>query len=337
MSEYDYDADEAKRLELFADRKTANKNLARLATLVKELPAAEDPGEEPKIDKGALRAEIVTEEARERDMVMAESDLVGKQRLLEEVKRTIERLEKELDAAREREAEVVADIVRAKAAVGKQAPSRAGELRAQLEAFRKDQDAWRVKHTFAMEREAVVDEFNQAKAESDRLTRELEAVGERRAAALAGLRVPIDGLGYDRELDCLTWQGEVLDQVAESDQLLIGMSFVAGMLPEDGIRVCVFYNWDNLNAEHQARVGELAEKLDLDVLAVRVSKEKHANTLWISDGKCPDDLPDEIEELDWDPKPKGKVKGKASEEGEDQEEPVAATAPAGEGDQIEML
>lgn len=333
MGGYDYDADEAKRSELFADRKAANKNLARLTTLVSECPPADDPGEEPKIDEAALRAEIVKEEARERGVIQANSDLAGKERLLEEVKRTIERLEKELDAAREREGEVVADIIKAKAAVGKQAPPRTGELRAKLEEFRKEHDAWQAKHARAIERESITADHAEAQEESDRLTKELEAIGERRAGALAGIRVPIDGLGYDRERDCLTWHGEILEQVAESDQLLVGMTFLAGMLPEDGIRVCRFDNWDNLNPEHQAKVRELAEKLDLDVLAVRVSKEKHSNTLWISDGLCPDDLPEDIEEMDWDPKPKGKGKGKA-----EKEEPVEAVAPAGgEEEQIEML
>lgn len=334
MGGYDYDADEAKRGELFADRKSVNKNVARLETLIRELPPAEEVGEEPEIDEAALRKQIQEEEAREIELVKVDANLAGKDRLLKEVRATIGRLEKELEEARAKEKEIAAEIDKVKAWRDGQEPSgMAVSLRAKLETLRKDREAWRARHTRAMERESITADHAEAQEESDRLTKELEAIGERRAGALAGIRVPIDGLGYDRERDCLTWHGEILEQVAESDQLLVGMTFLAGMLPEDGIRVCRFDNWDNLNPEHQAKVRELAEKLDLDVLAVRVSKEKHSNTLWISDGLCPDDLPEDIEEMDWDPKPKGKGKGKA-----EKEEPVEAVAPAGgEEEQIEML
>jgi hypothetical protein len=317
---YDWDSDEKVRAEAYQERTLVNREIGRLEAKLADMPEAGDPGPEPVGGTSELEKEIAAEEDRERGIIQAQSDLIGKEELLSEIRKGIEQKERELEAARVRAGEVDVELAKAKEYLSDQAPVRTADLKAELAAVVEKRREWQVKMTAALEHETVSGEIVEKKEESARLSGEVEAVHDRRAAALTKLPLPVEGLGYDRERDCLTWNSELLDQVAESDQLLVGMGVIAALLPRDGIRICIFHNWDNLNDEHHERVRLLAEKYGLQVLAVRVMKEKAGDTLWICDGKCPDDLPDDIEEMPWGDEPGAKTKGGGAKKAEDAED-----------------
>lgn len=279
----DFSEIDAKRKALYDTRTAVNAGVrsceARLATMP-EHPDA--PAEE--VSAAALFERLEAAQATQRDAEAAEErfddlgrDLAATELRISEIDAEIKRLQGER-ATHEADAETIrSGLVEARESARQalDAVIDPTPIREQIESA----DATNAKVRVNRERAAQAAELDSAKAESARLTAEIEALDAEKAATLAATKFPVDGLSFDESGVLLA--GVPFSQGSSAEQLRASVAMGLAMNPR--LRVLLIRDGSLLDEDSLALVASMAQEADAQVWMERVSEGDECSVV-IEDG-----------------------------------------------------
>lgn len=104
------------------------------------------------------------------------------------------------------------------------------------------------------------------KRESEELTRAIERREEEKAAALAGAKLPMEGLSFDENR--AMFKGIPLDQLGEAEQIRISTSIAMAANPK--LRVIRIMHGEALDEDSLAVIAKMAEENDFQIWMAKV-------------------------------------------------------------------
>jgi len=107
----------------------------------------------------------------------------------------------------------------------------------------------------------------------------IDAIDKAKAAALAGAKFPVDGLGFDD--DGVTFEGIPFSQASSAEQIRVSLAMAMSLNPK--LRVIRILDGSLLDADNLALIGEMATAQDYQVWIERVS-DTSATAVVIEDG-----------------------------------------------------
>lgn len=119
------------------------------------------------------------------------------------------------------------------------------------------------------QRDAALDELKEAKAESERLTAELEQIDQEKLEALENAALPITGLGVDGEH--ITLDGTVFSELSSAEQLRVSLAIAMAQNPD--LRVILIRDGSLLDQDSLALIREAADSRDYQVWIERVGTD----------------------------------------------------------------
>jgi DNA repair exonuclease SbcCD ATPase subunit len=115
-------------------------------------------------------------------------------------------------------------------------------------------------------RDEIEAEVLKQEAEAARLTRAMEAREEKKRAALAGAKMPVEGLTFDEEK--VWFKGIPLEQLGEAEQIRVGCALAMAANPK--LRCVPIAHGESLDEESLALIDKLAEEHDFQIFMARV-------------------------------------------------------------------
>lgn len=271
---YDPTEIDKERARIFDERTVVNRNMKKFQSQLDGMPAVDAPDTEVSIS--ALAKEHAAAVAKKRAHDQMRENLA---RIADDGKtaRTdVQRLEQELAAARERLESAQAAYRAQKAMVDALKDPDVDAITANMEAAETTNAAVARKR----ERAAKVVEYEQRKAESERLTAALDELDAKKATALAAAKFPVDGLSIDGNV--VIFNGVPLTQSSSAEQIRVGLAIGAALNPK--LRVVLVRDGSLLDADGLRLIAEWAESNDMQVLLERVA-ESAPTGIVIEDGE----------------------------------------------------
>jgi len=181
-------------------------------------------------------------------------DRADAERNLGNAEREVERLEVELEHAREKRA-ALAEALAAMDPI--RDPVDTSAIRAQIEAAREANDAAKCWD----ERAALTKALAEKDAESEALTKAMKARERERIEAFASADLPVEGLGITT--DGVTLNGLPFDVASDAEKLRVSVALAAAMEPK--LRVIRIRDGSLLDAENLASLSAFATERDMQI------------------------------------------------------------------------
>lgn len=289
----DLDANAAKATEAYEDRTVANRIVGQIESQLKGMPDVPVPEQvdiaemEAKLANltAAKQAAAVERErvkgmqARAATLILDMQEMVGNIALAQ--KRFLG-FQDQLEVDKAESSALDAEIDKITAAL---TPD--GGLQGQIDELADNIAKQRAANSAAAEasglaeaRAAKVLELKNATKEATSTDDKLAALKADRAAAIAAMEFPIDGLGID-DNGRVTYNKVLLSQASSAEQIRVGISVAAAAAP--GLRVCFIRNGSLLDKASMQEVAALAAEKDIQVWIERVDDNSPA-ALQIVDG-----------------------------------------------------
>lgn len=267
----DFSEQDAKRAELFAERAVANKEIAASKVLYDSTTHYPDAPAEPVslsdllAEEAAAREVAATNERLRKEAADRSADLARAETAVKEAVEALERAKATLCAVRAgRDEAQGAEEKALKACEGLTDPDLT-EIRRRLESV----ETVNARVEQNRKRALMAEGLEDAKAESDRLTREIGEIDVAKARALAEAHFPVEGLSFDG--DQVTFRGLPLEQASDSERLRIAVAMGIAMNPE--LKVLLIRDGSLLDEDSLATVGAMAEEAGAQVWLEVVGKD----------------------------------------------------------------
>jgi energy-coupling factor transporter ATP-binding protein EcfA2 len=248
---------DARRNELYMARTGVNRTVKALEGQLAGMPAADPSTPAVEVSAASIVAEMTAAQAECQRIDQARADVDRAQREAEQHRAEADRLDAEIQRLT-----VARDARRAAA---EDATSTAARDRAAAEGMtRPDMDgfAGRLAEVDvvnravreARDRQRVADELAAARAESERLTRDIDDVDETKRTILEEADMPLPGLGFAG--DGVTFGGVPLRQCSSSEQLRVSVAIAMRLNPT--VRVIRVQDGSLLDTESLRMIEEMA-------------------------------------------------------------------------------
>lgn len=244
-----------------------------------EVPAEIDIGEIARRQQAALAAQHANERER-RDLMTLRQGVAAAAREVADLEAKLAVKRELLETARaevERQERVVAELVEPDMSTlnveleRAQAQNRAAqslrEANAQARARAERATAERSRALTAQESKRI--ELETKKAVAADLTERLEAIYKEKAAALAAVKFPCEGLGI--EGDVVTYRGVPLSQASTGEQLTIALEIAAALNPK--LRLILVRQGNDADLPRLRAIAEWAREREFQVLLERVATD----------------------------------------------------------------
>ena len=129
---------------------------------------------------------------------------------------------------------------------------------------------------------AAKDEHDKATVEYNKASTNLETIKQNRQAWLAKATLPVDGLGFDFDVPCVTYNGIPLAQASTSEQLKVGTAIAMAQNPE--LRVIRVSDGNCLDKASFAMMAEMAADKKFQLWIEKVDESGEIG-FYIEDGK----------------------------------------------------
>lgn len=283
----DFVALDRRRLQLFEDRATVNRDLKATEGTLSSMERKDDAPED-EISVSDLTQKLTAASAAYQAAV------------------SLERTAQDLDA----KAPLVQEVMRGKAERIREIEDEIGDLAGQLEDLarqaelaREDARKIREKHEnpgvikvalqesqginaqvrVNQEMDALEELLDRKQLAASALTKEIEAIDTEKEASLSAADFPVDGLGFgDGEV---TFGGQPWEQCALSERIRVSVGMGFAMNPK--LRVLLIRDGSGLDADNLALVAELAEKANGQLFIERVGDQDQSAVI-IEDGMIQD-------------------------------------------------
>ena len=274
----DFSRQDELRAELYQERAIVNKELAASRVLYESTTHYPDAPEQP-VDLNALVKQM--------------SEMQAEVRRNDQLRAGVEKDRQELEAAKRTALAAAAAVVRAREALARAeaeckdaedyATHRAAVLADNEESISglTDPDLAEIRRRLESvetvnaqveqnrKRALMAEGLEDAKAASDRLSREIGEIDVEKARALAEAHFPVEGLSFDG--DQVTFCGLPLEQASDSERLRIAVAMGIAMNPE--LKVLLIRDGSLLDEDSLAMVGAMAEEAGGQVWLEAVGKE----------------------------------------------------------------
>lgn len=280
---------DADRAKLFAARTDTKRELKGLEARLDAMPAPE--AGLPKAEQSAadILAEVEQRQAQraenekarafvvelEREHRGLGSDLQALDRRIAELEEKLAEARSDREAVAERRDSLTASIERKREEVAALVDPDLDEPKARLATL----EATNRKVRQVQERAKLEAEAKKLAARADELTGAIEAIDEKKAAALASAKFPVEGLGFD-ELGP-TLHGAPLEQASQAEKLRLSVAIGAALNPR--LRVMLLRDGSVLDDDGMRLLAELAQAHGLQLWCERVG-DRDASAIIIEDG-----------------------------------------------------
>lgn len=300
----DFTEIDERRDVIYDERTAVNRTLRQLEGRLAGMRKHEDAPAEP-VSVAALVAELEAAEARRaavdemdvaavalvREADQYASDAIAHDKATIERANDVERIEKQLEAAikARNAAERAAvkaregcaamtpkiDAAEAEAKVAREELPDPAPIRARISAAEGENAKLRTN----LEREACAADVESTKAESARLTGEIDKLDAAKATAIGAARFPVPALGFDAE--GVTLNEFPFGQASSAEQLRVSVAIAAAMNPK--LRVALVRDASLLDDDSLKLVAETAAEHDLQLWLERVGDGAECSVV-IEDG-----------------------------------------------------
>jgi DNA repair exonuclease SbcCD ATPase subunit len=259
-------ADFEKRTDINRQAKQKRAMVENRAKLPDDLPA-EPIDTAPILDElqkvGEFNGEIETRKAR-REAVAAEiANLKAEGSRLRMEASELRRKADDLEAAAiSAEAQASAQQKRLDEAPALPEPKDASEVRARLESAEFTNKVIAERD----QRAQIQKEAEELEAQSEALTKAMEARAKQKADAIAAAKMPVEGLGFGDGI--VTFNGIPFEQCSSAEQLRVSMAIAMAANPK--LRVIRIQDGSLLDEDSLAEIGRMAEAQDYQVWIERV-------------------------------------------------------------------
>lgn len=285
----DFSELDSDRAELFAARTDTKRELKGLEARLDAMPVPE--AGLPKAEQSAadILAEVEQRQAQrvenekarafvvelEREHRGLGSDLQALDRRIAELEEKLAEARSDREAVAERRDSLTASIERKREEVAALVDPDLDEPKARLATL----EATNRKVRQVQERAKLEAEAKKLTARADELTGAIEAIDEKKAAALASAKFPVEGLGFD-ELGP-TLHGAPLEQASQAEKLRLSVAIGAALNPR--LRVMLLRDGSVLDDDGMRLLAELAQAHGLQLWCERVG-DRDASAIIIEDG-----------------------------------------------------
>lgn len=285
----DFSELDADRAKLFDARTQTKRDLKAAEARLDAMPAPE--AGLPKAEQSAadILAEVEQRQAQraenekalafvvelEREHRGLGSGLSALDRRIAELEEKLAETRKDREAVAERRDSLTASIERKREEVAALVDPDLDEPKARLATL----EATNRKVRQAQERAKLEAEAKKLAARADELTGAIEAIDEKKAAALASAKFPVEGLGFD-ELGP-TLHGAPLEQASQAEKLRLSVAIGAALNPR--LRVMLLRDGSVLDDDGMRLLAELAQAHGLQLWCERVG-DRDASAIIIEDG-----------------------------------------------------
>ena len=261
---------DARRRGVFEKRTDVNREVKRLEAQLSSLPPSLSEVPEEEVSAFAIAEELrqAEETNRQRDDQVAALHSIENR--IYEVKAQLAELEAQQAAA------IAKDIPD---------PVDVETLRAKLATVDATNAAVRVEQ----ERKKLAIELEIQQKLSARGTKELAAIDQEKADAIAAAKMPLEGLSFDE--DGVLYQGVPFSQASSAERLRVGIAMAMALNPK--IRVIRITDGSLLDSENLALIEEMAGEHDFQIWIERVD-ESGSIGITIEDGQVADVAEPEI-------------------------------------------
>lgn len=271
---------EARRKELYDERRVANTTVSKMKASIELMPTVPPGTPDAELSLDDLTVEFEEEQTKARALEFATRDVTAKALALEASENHVQRLKAELAQAR-------IDTVTAKGAHDRSVEALKSMPEPQIDAVREKMKsiteinaAIRDKQMQASARKVLAEHVEEA----ERLDAAVKARDEEKAALIAGVKLPIDGLEISDDdvlLDAIP-----LGQGSQSAKIKVGLA--VSMASDPPIRIARITDASLLDQESVETVVAWAEESDYLVLMEFVANEPLGmeHELWIEDGEA---------------------------------------------------
>ncbi len=270
LSGLDLGAIDAERERVYAQRTALNRDheaaRARLSRL--PAPAAGLPEKEITLDDVARKlSDAVNQKAendrKRRTLADWKAELAGMDAAIGELAERIDALQKQLAGRKADRGALAADIAENDPLVAALVDPDAADARAQASKITETNQLIRARDAYqacAAEAAAVAKKCAEA-------TERIKQLDDERAEKIRGAAMPVPGLGFNE--DGVTYNGVPFAQASSAEQLRVSMAIALRM--NDGLRLCLIRNGNDLDSDGLRIIEEMAEQADAQVLIERVS------------------------------------------------------------------
>ncbi len=316
---------DAEYAKVFAERTIVNRRLTEMRAAVTQMPThADAPSAEVSsadILAAIEKAQTHNQQGITLDMMVTTTQrgMAAANEAYDRAYATVKDLETKLAAAKTALITTEAGQVTAQKAVETAAAARKAftpqdttALKAQLQSCEQTNAKVRAN----AQRAKAVAEGQAKKAEADILTARLEKLESDKAAALAAVRFPVEGLALNG--DTLTFNGIPLKQVNTAQQIRVGVAISAALSPK--LKVILVRNGNDLDATNLAALADMAQEMGLQCWVEKI--EGGVGAVQIEDGEVVGAEPVK-------PEPKKRSKPMPAQETPKTDAPQASATPAG--------
>jgi len=267
---------DARRAELYAERTTGNKRATSLRACFEAMPRHEQAPAEP-VDVGELADQRKPAQATNQENERQRQALVAARETFAARESRVAHLRAQLAQAEEAARSSGEAVQNLEASVGKLQDVDTAALLEQIRGAEAINRQVRENH----QRDAVAADHAVAERQSGELTVQIEGVDQQKAAAIAGARMPVEGLGFDAA-GVVTLNGLPLEQASAAERLRVSVAIGLTMNPR--LRVLLIRDASLLDRESMRLVADMARKAGAQLWVERVEVDEQTTVL-IEDGQ----------------------------------------------------
>ncbi|RLC78086.1 MAG: hypothetical protein DRI81_07495 [Chloroflexi bacterium] len=140
-------------------------------------------------------------------------------------------------------------------------------IRADIEAFKRDQDAWRTLQQANDKDSEAVD----LEERSEHLTTLIEEVRGKPAELLQSADLPVEGMGIDSKGN-ITINALPISELSTGESLMLATDIAIATLPADGLRIVLVDGLEQLDADNRDKMLDKLLAVNVQVLAAEVGE-----------------------------------------------------------------
>lgn len=140
-------------------------------------------------------------------------------------------------------------------------------IRADIEAFKRDQDAWRTLQQ-ANDKDGEAETFEER---SETLTALIEEVRAKPAELLQSADLPVEGMGIDGKGN-ITINALPISELSTGESLMLATDIAIATLPANGLRIVLVDGLEQLDADNRDKMLDKLLAVNVQVLAAEVGE-----------------------------------------------------------------
>lgn len=249
---------------IYKDRETEGRDLTRAKAQLASMPTVADaPDAEASVAE--LMAEKETADSVNSSNATARSNLAGIKAVISDCERRIGSLETQLDNERAALTKMATTAAKAEAAVALFSDVDTAPIVAKIKNADEVNRAVRAKR----ERATKAAEVARLEASRRKMTDEMDAIEQQKAAKLKEVKWPIEGLGFGS--GGVTYQGFPLEEASQSGRIKVGLAI--GMASHPELQAAIIRDGSLLDDESMEQVKAWSVENDFGVLIERVGTD----------------------------------------------------------------